>query len=184
MADREITAELFENLLEWLGPTREESAGKYEVIRNRLIKILLKKGCTHPEDLADETVNRVTLKLPEIRAKYVGEPLWYFVSVARLVWLESLREKEIPYDSVPEARVMPQRDLARECLQHCLTLLPQDQRELVLDYHLNQKRAKVDLHRQMAEELGVSANALRLRTHRIRVGLEKCVLECLNGATK
>ena len=183
MPDQEITSELFENLLEWLGPTREEGARTYEDVRNRLIRILLKKGCSDPEDLADETVNRVTLKLPEIRAKYVGNPLWYFISVARIVWLESLRPKEIPYDSVPEVIVQPEVDFARECLRQCLTLLPPDQRDLVLDYHVNKRRAKIELHRKMADELGLSPNALRLRTHRIRIALEKCVLDCLNGVT-
>jgi len=185
MTDREITSELFENLLDWLGPTRDEAATKYEAIRDRLIKILLKKGCTVPEDLADETVNRVTLKLPEIKESYVGNPLWYFVSVARNVWWEWLRSREIQYDLVPEVVVVdPQRDSARECLQECLRALPQKQRDLVLDYHLNKKRAKIDLHKTMADEMGLSPNALRLRTHRIRMGLEKCVMECLNMGAK
>lgn len=182
MTDREITSELFDSLLQWLGPTREEGARKYEEVRNRLIRILLKKGCSAPEDLADETVNRVTLKLPQIKETYVGNPLWYFISVARLVWMESLNPKEFSYDSVPEPVIKPDVDFARECLRECLTRLPADQRDLVLDYHVNNKRAKIDLHRQMAEELGLSTNALRLRTHRIRVGLERCVLACLNGA--
>jgi DNA-directed RNA polymerase specialized sigma24 family protein len=182
MTDREITAELFESLLDWLGPTRDEAARKYEEVRNRLIRILLKKGCSHPEDLADETVNRVTLKLPEIKATYVGNPVWYFISVARLVWMESLKSREVTYEDVPDPVVQPQADFARDCLRQCLALLTPDQRDLVLDYHVNNKRAKIELHRKMAEELGLSTNALRLRTHRIRAGLEKCVLACLNGA--
>ena len=185
MTDREITSELFEGLLDWLGPTRDEAARKYEVIRDRLIRILLKKGCSDAEDLADETVNRVTLKLPEITESYVGNPLWYFISVARRVWLESLRPREIAYGSVPEVVVVQEEpDLARECLRQCLAALPQKQRELVLDYYLNKKKAKIDLHKTMADEMGLTPNALRLRTHRIRTGLEKCVLECLNAATK
>lgn len=182
MPDREITSELFESLLEWLGPTRDEGARKYEHVRNRLIAILLKKGCTDPEYLADETVNRVTLKLPEIKETYVGNPMWYFISVARLVWLESLKHKEFSYDNVPEQVIQPETDFARECLRQCLATLSAEQRDLVLDYHMNNKRAKIDLHRQMAKELGLSTNALRLRTHRIRAGLERCVIACLNGA--
>jgi DNA-directed RNA polymerase specialized sigma24 family protein len=185
MTDREITSELFEGLLDWLGPTRDEAARKYEVIRDRLIKILLKKGCSDAEDLADETVNRVTLKLPEIKENYVGNPLWYFVSVARNVWREWLRSREIQYDLVPEPVIRDsQPDPARECLQKCLSTLPQKQKDLVLDYHLNKKKAKIDLHKTMAQEMGLSPNALRLRTHRIRMSLEKCVLECLNAAAK
>ena len=182
MTDREITSELFENLLQWLGPTRDEGALMYERIRNRLIAILLKKGCTDPESLADETVNRVAIKLPEMRETYVGNPLWYFISVSRLVWLEFLKRRELSYENVPERVVQPQPDFARECLRQCLSQLPVDQRNLVLDYHMNIKRAKIDLHHQLAQELGLTTNALRLRTHRIRSRLEKCVIACLNGA--
>jgi DNA-directed RNA polymerase specialized sigma24 family protein len=67
-------------------------------------------------------------------------------------------------------------------LRQCLGELPAEQRDLVLDYHVSNKRAKIELHRSLAEELGVSPNALRLRTHRIRAGLEKCVIACLSGA--
>ncbi|HEY8413409.1 MAG TPA: hypothetical protein VIK76_18470 [Pyrinomonadaceae bacterium] len=183
MTDREITSELFENLLDWLGPTRDEAARQYEDVRNRLIRILRKKGCSDPEDLVDETVNRVTLKLPEIKHDYVGKPLWYFISVANKVWRERLRTREISYEDVPEPVVQPELDFARECLRQCLSLLAADQRDLVLDYHVNKKRAKIELHRSMADELGLSTNALRLRAHRIRVALEKCVIDCLNGVT-
>jgi DNA-directed RNA polymerase specialized sigma24 family protein len=92
--------------------------------------------------------------------------------------------KEVPFEDVPDPVIQPELNLARECLQQCLKLLAEDQRDLLLDYHVNNKKAKIDLHRRMAEELDLSANALRLRVHRLRVGLEKCVLTCLNGVTK
>lgn len=182
MTDREITPEQFEALLEWLGPTRDEGAKKYEEIRNRLNRIFLKKGCPNPEDLVDDTMNRVTRDALKLKDTYEGNPLWYFISVARYVWLESLHAKEIPFEEVPDAVVQPKVNFASECLRQCLTLLAIEQRDLVLDYHVNIKRAKIDLHRKMAEELGLSTNALRLRVHRLRMGLEKCVLACLNGA--
>ena len=170
--------ELFNNLLEWLG-----GPPQYEDLRNRLIRILQKKGCWEAEDLFDETVNRVVVKLPEIRKTYVGKPLWYFIKVAHYVWLEWLRRTEISYEEVPEKVVQPEVNAALECLRQCLSSLPPDQHDLVLDYHVNNKRAKIELHQKMAEELGVSTNALRLRAHRIRVALEKCVMDCLNGVT-
>lgn len=182
MTDREITPELFQALLEWLGPSPEEGAKKYEDIRNRLIRILLKKGCSAPEDCVDEALNRVTLKVPDLKGTYVGNPLWYFISFARHVHQEHLHSKEIPFETVPDAVIKPEVNFAQECLRQCLTLLAVEQRNLVLDYHVNIKRAKIDLHRSMAEELGLTTNALRLRVHRLRMGLEKCVLACLNGA--
>src|SRR5207248_10441870 len=42
-------------------------------------------------------------------------------------------------------------------------------------------RRSSDLHRRMAEELGISVGALRTRSHHIRRDLEKCVLQCANS---
>jgi len=181
MPDREITTELFDTLLEWLGPDREKAAEKYEAIRTRLIKIFVKKGCYDAETLFDTTVNRVTLKLPDIVADFVGDPLWYFISVGRNVYREWLRVKEIPYESVPQQIVEPNPDFARECLQKCLDHLTTEDRNLVLDYYVDNKGAKIDLRRRLAEERGVTLNALRVKTHRLRSNLERCVLECLKG---
>ena len=61
-----LTKEAFDALLEWLDPNRDIAAQKYETIRTRLIKIFSCRGCLEAEDLADETINRVTNKLPEI----------------------------------------------------------------------------------------------------------------------
>lgn len=184
MTDRE-PPDPYEALFEWLGPTRDEGEKKYKEIENRLIRILLKRGCTDPENCVAESIDRVTLKVPEVKATYVGNPLWYFISVARNVHREHLnRMREIPFETVPDPVIQPEVNLARECLRECLTLLAVDQRNLVLDYHVNIKKAKIDLHRSMAEELGLTTNALRLRIHRLRMALEKCVLTCLNGAAK
>ncbi len=81
----ELTPEAFEQLLVWLNPNREQAGSKYEEIRRRLIKILTCRGCTCPEELADETMNRVTRKVPEIIGNYVGDPSLYFYGVAHKV---------------------------------------------------------------------------------------------------
>src|SRR5262245_60047613 len=178
MTHHVITEDSFEALLSWLGPTRDEGAQKYEAVRTRLIRIFTKKGCTEPEDLTDITINRVAEKVP--MPDYVGDPLHYFIAVARLVFKEWLRRKEIPSEDVPSiAAPDPAHDEARKCLAECLSQLQEDQRALVLDYYVDRKRAKIDLHRELAVELGVSVNALRIRAHRLRSGLEKCVMECL-----
>lgn len=177
-----ITQESFEALLTWLDPSHEAAGHKYEMIRTRLIKIFINQGCSNAEDLADITFNRVIGRLSEIRDGYVGDPAYYFYGVARKVYLESLRRKEIATGLLaPAAPAEIKTDLTRECLQKCLQTLPQDQRELVLEYYLNEKRAKIAHRRQLAEELGLTANALRLRAHRIRITLEKCVLKCVHA---
>lgn len=180
MKQQTITPDSFEALLRWLGPTRDEGAHKYEVVRTRLIRIFMKKGCTDPEDLADTTINRVISKLPTILPTYEGDPAHYFCGVARNVYFDYRRRKEIAVDVTATTPAFdPILDKARECLRFCLSALPAVQREVVLDYYVDEKSAKIRSRQQLALELGLSLNALRIRAHRIRTGLEKCVTECI-----
>ena len=98
----ELTQESFNQLLAWLSPSRDQAGRKYEEIRFRLIKILTCRGCLVPEDLADETINRVAKKVPEIAATYVGDPALYFFGVANNVHLEFLRRKPDPVPPQPQ----------------------------------------------------------------------------------
>ncbi len=177
-----ITQESFEAFLGWLNPDRDIAGHKYELIRHRLVKLFVNKGCPDPEDLADSTINRVIAKVPQIRDSYVGDPFSYFCGVARNVFLESLRRKEISTDTFPSTYcVMPATDDLRECLDGCLRVLPTEQSELVLEYYLEDKKAKIDHRRQMAEDLGLTVNALRLKAFRVRSALEECVDRCITG---
>jgi dihydroneopterin aldolase len=62
----ELSQETFDALLAWLDSDRDQAAMKYEKIRRALIKIFTGRACVEPEDLADETINRVARKLKEI----------------------------------------------------------------------------------------------------------------------
>ena len=78
-----------------------------------------------------------------------------------------------PPDPPDEAE---QRD---ECLKKCMARIPAKQRELVLQYYLEDKRAKIDHRKVLADELGIALNALRIRVCRIRAMLQECVQGCL-----
>jgi RNA polymerase sigma factor (sigma-70 family) len=181
-----LTDETFEALLLWLDPDRETAARNYETIRAGLIRIFASQGCGDAEDLADQAINRVAARVPEIRDSYVGEPASYFRGVARKIVLECRRRKEVATDLIevatdlitesPDTRADPGDEY--ECLLRCLKFLSVDKRELILDYHLYEGREKITNHRIMAGELGLSESALRLKAHRIRAALEKCVREC------
>jgi len=66
-----------------------------------------------------------------------------------------------------------------ECLEHCLEHLPSTNRQLVLEYYRQERKAKIDHRKLLAAELGIAVNALRIRAHRIRRSLEQCVHSCL-----
>jgi len=175
-----INEESFASLLAWLDPDPEVAGQKYEVIRTGLIRIFVSKGFSDAEDLADETINRVMKKLPEIQGTYVGEPARYFHGVARYIIREMMRRKEVAVEEVPgvtaEAEVHSDE---YDCLQKCLRFLPSDRRELILDYYVYDGRDKIAQHRRMASELGITEGALRGRAHQARGNLEKCIQQCI-----
>lgn len=176
-----LTKESFDALLAWLDPAREEAGRKYEEIRLRLIKIFVCRGCLEPEDLADETINRVSKKLKEIESTYSGEPARYFYGVANKVHLEYLR-KPVPR---PPAPCDVSDDIEKEyaCLERCMQKLTSNNRMLVLQYYQEEKRAKIDQRKLLADRLGIALNALRIRACRIRASLQECVQSCVNEVT-
>ncbi len=174
-----ITLEQFDSLLTWLDSDREIAGEKYEAIRAGLVRVFISKGFSDAESLADQTIDRVILRLPDIRETYEGEPVRYFHGVARYVILENMRRKETTVEELSAVWVDPRPTSKEyECLDHCLQLLPPEKRELILDYLLYEGHRKIEHHRQMAEELSITHVALRGRVHQIRVRLENCVREC------
>ena len=173
-----ITQEQFDSLLTWLGNDRELAATKYETIRAGLVRMFVSKGFSDAEDLADETINRVMVRLPDIKAKYSGEPACYFHGVARNIIRESQRRREIAV-GVIEGRVEPvQPRETHDCLGNCLERLPESKRDLILDYYLYEGHDKVEHHKQMACQLNLSEGAFRSRAYQIRLHLQNCMLRC------
>jgi DNA-directed RNA polymerase specialized sigma24 family protein len=180
--ERILTQESFESLLAWLDVDRELAGKRYEEIRRKLIKIFTSRGCSVPEELADETIDRVISKVPELAATYVGDPVSYFCGVAHNVHLEYLRKK--PTVPVPPvlATVEPEEDELEqeyECLERCMQQLTTDSRHLVLQYYREEKQAKISNRKLLADQLGIALNALRIKAFRIRASLHKCVLNCM-----
>jgi DNA-directed RNA polymerase specialized sigma24 family protein len=139
------------------------------------------KGFSDAEDLADETMNRVMKKLPEIRDTYIGEPARYFHGVARFIVREVGRRKEVTVDELPVSLIEPDvYSDEYDCLVKCLRFLAADKRELILDYYIYDGRDKIVQHQRMASELGISDGALRGQTHHLRRNLEKCIKQCMN----
>ncbi len=181
-----LTPEGFESLLAQLDPDRERAGEIYETIRHKLVRLFEWRGCASPEDLADETINRVARRLAEGVELRSNEPYGYFCGVAHLVFKEVLRRAsreqralasgEWPAPTYEEEEEPSDRRL--ECLRRCLAQLPADQRDLVLRYYRGtsgQGESNIRNRQQLAGEMGVPMNALRIRVHRVRRKLESCV---------
>lgn len=179
----DLTQESFDALLQWLDPQREQAGQKYEQIRSRLIKIFTCRGCHDPEDLADETINRVIQKLKEIESAFTGDRARYFYGVANKVHLEYLRKK--PPKAPPNVlEATDNLEQSLQCLETCLDQLSQDNRLLALQYYQQDKQAKINQRKLMADQLGIAVNALRIRAYRIRAALQECVEGCLESTVR
>ena len=180
-----ITQEQFDLLLDWLDPDRELAGKKYETIRAGLIRMCVNKGFNDAEDLADETINRVIIRLPEFKDTYEGDPARCFHGVARNVIREASRRKEIATEvTMVWVDEKPVTRIESECLDTCLGQLPEDKSDLILDYYLYEGHDKIEHHKRMAEELGITVGALRGRAHHIRKGLEESVNNMVLQKTK
>jgi RNA polymerase sigma factor (sigma-70 family) len=178
----DITQEQFDSLLDWLDHDRDTAGRKYETIREGLLRIFAAKGFSDAEDLVDETINRVIIRLPDIKDTYEGDPARFFHGVARNIIRERLRRKLVPLDDEPVLPDPPSEkpdDDRHECLDLCLDVLQAQKRDLLLTYLEHEGREKIEHHKQMARELGITEGALRGRVHQIRSGVEQCVKQCV-----
>lgn len=180
-----ISAEDFEHLLTWLHPDRYQAGEKYETIRRRLIKMFSWGQALDPEDLADETIDRVTRRVEEIRESYEGDPSLYFYAVARNVLLEARRKSRPPFQqsdlAAAERGDEESRERLYDCLEKCMKTLPAANRELLVTYYEGSKRAKIDTRHNLAAQLGLRPSTLRMRVHRIKSTLETCIQDCLES---
>src|SRR5207253_2778922 len=141
------------------------------------------------DQLADETINRVARRLSE-GEQIDASPNTYFYAVARNIWREQLASPHVisPLDELQAAALArdsagaesahANRERRFECLERCLAELPEDSRELVLNYYRGERSAKIQTRKELAARLGIQPNALRIRVCRLRDKLEKCVRDC------
>jgi RNA polymerase sigma factor (sigma-70 family) len=174
-----ITREQFDSLLVWLNPDRELAGIKYKTIHSGLVRIFACKGFNDAEDLADETINRVMLRLSNIQNSYRGEPAYYFHGVAKNIMRECKRRKELTIGEV-DARVDPGVDKCEEhdCLGHCLDRLSDSKRNLILNYYLYDGHRKIEHHKHMAGQLQMTIGAIRSRAFQIRLQLRSYMQHC------
>lgn len=190
------TPPAFHRLLDWLDQGAESDGQKYLEMRRRLAAYFDRKNCPTPDELADETLNRVARRLEEAGVIESDAPAHYCYIVARFVFMEHLRETQREGALANELRQQPHADdLAAfgaeeerkmkeqrlNCLEHCLSKLESLSREIITRYYVGKARVKIEHRRTLAEELGITMNALSVRACRIRDKLEACVRQCVGA---
>ena len=176
---KEVTREKFASFLEWLNPDRDRAGEEYEQLRFRLCTFFSQRHCTFADELADETINRVILKVSEEK---IENKIAYCYGVAKNVYRESLRKERthVDIDEVAIAAEEPEKQsFSNECFEKCLKKLSPASRTLLLDYFSEVKQAKIQMHRRISANLATTQTALRMRVMRIKQKLKLCVQECM-----
>src|SRR6187549_1697403 len=118
----------FGRLLAWLDEGTDSRGERYLEMRERLVDYFGRRNCHSPEDLADDTLNRVARRLEETGSIDDVVPARYCYIVAKFVFLESLRRPgrtelvaqsaEAVVAQVADDRAENERTFA--CLERCL----------------------------------------------------------------
>ncbi len=191
-----LSQSAFHRLLDWLDAGADSAGEQYLEMRRRLVAYFDRKNCLAPDELADETLNRVARRLEEEGDISDTPAARYCYIVAKFVFLESLRHSERQPQSLDElsateqpslnplAGLDPEDEALKEkrliCLEQCLQTLEADNQELLLQYYQGEQRAKIENRRALAKRFGVTMNALGIRACRIRAKLAACVSKCVS----
>lgn len=185
----ELSRFVFERLLAWLDDGTDSHGERYLEMRRRLVAYFDRRSRPAPDELADETLNRVARTLAECGVIATRPPARYCYVVARFVLCEDLRRvrRHVPLDEVTATvhrrgrlnaiEEIALREHKLDCLDRGLARLKPEQRALIVEYYRDDGRQKIDRRRELARRLGISMNALAIRACRIRDALLKWLEE-------
>jgi hypothetical protein len=176
-------------LLRALGEDVEQASRRYASLRERLSRYFEWNRVDNADELADETLDRLARRIGRTEAaseEAVERPEYFAVGIARLVLYEQRRRQmraeellqrvrqESETDRV-ERRAQEQRHAEERAalLEKGMEEMSQEQQELIRRYYSVEGRTMIDARKRLAEEMGISVNALRNRALRIRAELEE-----------
>lgn len=180
------TPEALTKLLAAFSPDREEAWKNYELGRQKLIRYFERRSVMDAEHYADVVLDRAMRRIDE--GTKIDNLMPYLMTIASYVYLEIIHDQERARESIKNLRTsIPPVSIAPKeegpswrCFDECLDGMPAMKRDLIVEYYQEEAHAKIELHKQMAERLGIPLNALRIRVHRIRAELENCMRSCLD----
>lgn len=188
---REVGEQDLRRLLGRLDPDPECAWQAYGELHLALLTYFQHNHCVDPEQLADETLDRIARKPEAVEIVNVAE---FAFGIARNLRREAGRRTALRTDLAylmqceegkskepsPEETIVSKLEMntRRACLRRCLARLTPEERQLFQQYHPDECEA-LDEHRQrLADAMGVSWVSLRMRVSRIRRKLEQCFQDC------
>ena len=157
--------------LDLLDSDPREAERKYRALRGKLVFYFQHNGCADPEDPADEVFSRVLRRSTEDVDFYSGLSAYCF-GIAEHILREHRRRprpEELPAE-IPEPGPASTLGLNRVeqhvLVQQCLQRLPENERQILLRYYLEDRAS-------LAKELQLTENGLRIRVFRIKRKVEE-----------
>src|SRR5262249_24688990 len=134
-----LTQTAFDSLLACLDSDRDIAADRYLRMRRDLVRLFECRGCSTPDEYADETINRCARKIQEGEA--IRDVATYSIGVARMLLREMCRDRSRlarSLDETPEPCAQPEMKSHLknrvEALRLSLEELSHDDRFLILNY--------------------------------------------------
>ena len=183
-----LTSEAFEKLLAALSSDRERAGEQYELVRLKLVRYFEFRLCDEPDALADDTIDRLARRLAGGERIDAPHIMPYVYGVARNVllesWKKSERRRQTLLPAISETRLETvDAEEQDKCFHDCLRAIPEPNRDLVLQYYRDRGRAKIDRRSALARQLGIPLNALRIRIHRLKNRLHRCIEDCMRSSS-
>lgn len=182
----ELGQEQFDALLGLFSTDREKAGDEYERIRSGLERFFYFKGCADPQSLADDTINRVAVKIHTFDPSKNVKPASFFYGFASNILMEDRRSarKEIELGETQfQAKETYQDDETGEarlsCLRKCMERLRVVEKDLIVRYFARRGPEKMKELDAICRELNCTARALHTRVFRIKNAMKDCITECV-----
>ena len=157
-------------------------ATAYESLRRRLIQLLRLHVPAEADDLADVVLDRLARRIHE--GTEVASVPSYALGIARMVLHEARAKAARRHVAEADPTLVPDDGTAEDtnelesvlaALRACLDAAGTNARALILAYYGGDGAVRIATRKRLADEHGISLNALRNRALRLRDALEECV---------
>ena len=142
----------------------------YRELRHTLILFFAWNRVNDPDELADETIFRIVQSSAE--STEINNLPAFAHTVARHVLNERRRDQaraaRASAQETGPAVGVAEKERLLNCLDKCRKRLSRAERELIAIYHFGEKEKTIPTRKKLAEKLGMTEAALRLRAFRVR----------------
>lgn len=177
----------FEQLLVALHPDRERAGAQYSELHRELVRFFEWQAGYRPDEQADHVLDRVIRKIAE--GESIVNLRVYAFGVARLLLREGRKlaaREQAAHEQllthiqhVEMESQLESGDGEQAGFERCLSSLSKENREIILAYYTGEGSTKIAARRKLAATFGTDLNALRVRAHRIRMQLVRCMSRCV-----